>query len=547
MLSNHYDMEAQTVIARFKSALATYQEDLAQTMWNDIPLLQMWCSGRKINFSSEAGIKDMRSISLKELISIFKLALLSRYKNLIDILWVNNPLLQAWYFGMEITLNNNHDLQANTRVITPTELINCFKLTLFSDCQVIALAMWKKNPLLRAWYMGQVISFGNDESGTPIQRSMLPEELIASFNTALSTKGNFIVDIMWKNSSLIQTWYSSKEVSFANNKSGQPIYRTIPPHELISGFNSALANHYRNIVKAIWEKNHLLRNLYTGCRANFDFNELEKPVMLIIPTNEFMNTFNLLLMYRYLSIIKIIWEENALVRAYYSGRNVSFSNDKFGQPTNENIPLDGLIANFENALTCHYPRIINDMWRNNPSLQNAIKAISIEEFQALFQKVISCCAENNKEFVFQYLTIIENIDIVRNALDHIKKTENKKLSKEKLIQISVLETCLTMMMDNRQHNKDIIGLSTSKKQNRREDPEKEQPQKNNQPQIKKPKLNPTADTDEPDCQINSSPTLFAHHFNLPATPEVIPQQSQSTDSVADIDDYVISGWSPKSF
>lgn len=579
--------QAEAIITRFKSALYTRKEDVALNMWNDIPLLQNWysgkdvnfanekqpdvrfillpdlitsfklvlscgylpiikamwhgntmlrewCEGKELNFSDDAEMQVIRSISLDELISIFKLALLNRYNDMIEAIWINSSRLQAWYASEEVNFNDNPSQQPDNHTISPTELISCFQLVLSSDCQMIMRVMWKKNNLLRSWYTGQSTYFGNDQFGQPLHYTILPDELIASFKIALSSRENTIVDAMWNANLLIRKWYCGERVTFANNKSGLPIYRTILPDELTAGFSSILSSTYLTIMYTIWKKNESLRALFCGYVVKYINDELEQSMEFTLAINELTTSFNFILIGRYLPIINEVWGKNALLRAWFSGQEVILGQDKFGQPIKQAIATEELITTFKNALTSRCPHIINDMWKDNVRLQHAIK-INTKESRSLFRKVICCCATNNEEFIFQYLKIID-VTIVCHVLEQLTKLQNKTLSKEKCKQISVLETCLDKMISmNPYHTLALSGAKRSRS-SLDESAQKQSNHKNEQRLLKKTKVAANESNFAP-------PTLFGHHFNLPTTSAAIPQPS-SDYPFAEIDDYLISGWSP---
>ena len=90
----------------------------------------------------EQKIKD-----IDDLINNFKSALSTKTSAVINTMWNNNPLLQAWYRGQPVDFGNNQFPQMRT--ISLVDLISNFKSVLFSKKAVDVLqTMWDGNDRL---------------------------------------------------------------------------------------------------------------------------------------------------------------------------------------------------------------------------------------------------------------------------------------------------------------------------------------------------------------------------------------------------------------
>ena len=160
-------------------------------------------------------------------------------------------------------------------------LISNFKSALPRQKSYVIKAMWDGNPLLRAWYSGQPVNFGNNQSQQPDMRAISLDDLISSFKSALSNQTAYVIKAMWDGNPLLQAWYSGQPVNFGNNQSQQPDMRVISLDDLISNFKSTLSSRTAYVIKAMWDGNPLLRAWYSGQPVNFGNNQSQQPDMRV--------------------------------------------------------------------------------------------------------------------------------------------------------------------------------------------------------------------------------------------------------------------------
>src|SRR5204862_1069736 len=97
---------------------------VSRAMSHGLPFLRSWDSSQQLNFgNNRLGQADMRAISLDDLISHFKSALSSHCKELIKAMWDGNLLLRAWYSGQQVNFGNNRQVGAATCTVCVYDLI----------------------------------------------------------------------------------------------------------------------------------------------------------------------------------------------------------------------------------------------------------------------------------------------------------------------------------------------------------------------------------------------------------------------------------------
>ena len=157
------------------------------------------------------------------LISTFKSTLSGRRSDVTKAMWDENPLLRAWYSGQPVNFGNNQFQQLDMRVISFDELINNFKSALSGRKSDVTKAMWDENPLLRAWYSGQPVNFGNNQFQQPDIRAISLDDLINNFKSALSSRTAYVIKAMWDENPLLQRGIADSQL----------IWATISPNSLI--------------------------------------------------------------------------------------------------------------------------------------------------------------------------------------------------------------------------------------------------------------------------------------------------------------------------
>ena len=570
MESNH---KIDDLISNFKSVLSSRKPYAIKAMWDENPSLQAWYSGQPVNFGNNQS-QQPRVITLDNLINSFKSALSGQTAYIIKAMWDGNSLLRAWYSGQPVNFGNNQSQQPDMRAISLDELINNFKSALSSHAAYIIKAMWDENPLLRAWYSGQQVDFGNHQLQQPDMRTISLDELINNFKSALSSqtpyiskamwdgnvrlhnairelnleqsmslltnvmasckrvKSKFITDYvnwldnartiravlnkkqtsyrnkspslykkdqivllqkrldemsdasqqspsqqsplddlinnfksalsnqkgyviktMWDENPLLREWYSGRPVNFGNNQSQQPDMRTISLDDLIRDFKFVLSSHAAYVIKAMWDENPLLRAWYSGQQVDFGNHQLQRPDMRTISLDELINHFKSVLSSRTAYVIKAMWDGSPLLQAWFSGQPVNFGNNQSQQPDMRTISPDNLISNFKSALSSHCKELIKAMWDGNDILHNAIRHLDLEQSNSLLITVMVSNTSNKNEFIIEYVNWLKNASTIRAVLKEIQTScRNKKPSRYKARQIGILQNRLDEMPDASQQD-----------------------------------------------------------------------------------------------
>ena len=136
--------------------------------------------------------------------------------------------------------------------------------------------------------------------------------------------------------------------------------------------------------------------------------------------------------------INAMWNENPLLRAWYSGQSVNFGNNEFQQPDIRAISIDDLISNFKTVLSSQTAYVINAMWDENDRLHNAIRDFEPWQSKDLLKKVMSY----KSNFITEYVNLLNNASTIREVLEDYR---NKKLSTNIAPKISLLQNRLEML------------------------------------------------------------------------------------------------------
>jgi len=152
-------------------------------------------------------------------------------------------------------------------------------------------------------------------------------------------------------------------------------------------------------------------------------------------------------------LIKAMWDGSPLLRAWFSGQQVSFGNNTFGQPDMRAISLDDLITNFKSALSSRSVDVIKAMWDGNQVLHNAIKSFDFNSKKLLLKKVMGSNKNGKSDFITLYVNWTDDISVIRAVSGAIKTSCKGKTSTYKTNQISLLENRLkNLAADTTQHD-----------------------------------------------------------------------------------------------
>ena len=259
-------------------------------------------------------------------------------------------------------------------------------------------AMWDENPLLRAWYSGQPVNFGNNQSQQPDIRAISLDDLISNFKSALSSQTPYVIKAMWDGNPLLQAWYSGQPVNFGNNQSQQPDMRAISLNDLISNFKSALSSQTPYIIKAMWDGNPLLQAWYSGQPVNFGNNQSQQPDMRAISLDDLISNFKSVLSSQTPYIIKAMWDGNPLLQAWYSGQPVNFGNNQSQQPDMRAISRDDLISNFKSVLSSRNGMSSKPCGIRTIDCIMLLEILSLEQSKSLLKKVMSSRVQKQRDY-----------------------------------------------------------------------------------------------------------------------------------------------------
>ena len=112
----------------------------------------------------------------------------------------NQPLINAAAEISHVTTDfmQTNELDAMEQKIKDMDdLIDNFKVALAKRSSDDIKTMWNGNLLFRAWYCGQPVDFGNNQSQQPDMRVISLVALISNFKSALSSQKSFVSKAMW--------------------------------------------------------------------------------------------------------------------------------------------------------------------------------------------------------------------------------------------------------------------------------------------------------------------------------------------------------------
>lgn len=119
------------------------------------------------------------TISIEDLISDFKAAVVNGHAACAKEIWNNNIPLQFWFSGLSYSFGT-----IQSEVTSLNGALFLFNEVIKSKNDELALGMWDKSPLLRNWYRG-----GNTNTAEQLSCSIKPAELI-NFLSAVEENGN---------------------------------------------------------------------------------------------------------------------------------------------------------------------------------------------------------------------------------------------------------------------------------------------------------------------------------------------------------------------
>ena len=158
----------------------------------------------------------------------------------------------------------------------------------------------------------------------------------------------------------------------------------------------------------------------------------KQPDIRAISLDDLISNFKSVLTSRTAYVIKAMWDENPLLRAWYSGQPVNLGNNQSQQPDMGAISIDDLISNFKFVLTSKMAYVIKAMWDGNDILHNAIRTLDPEQSNPLLMKVMASNTTGKMEFIIEYVNWLKDASTIRAVLKRYKRvveTRNRPITK----------------------------------------------------------------------------------------------------------------------
>jgi len=434
------------------AALKSRDKKKIKLLWGDL-LLRNYFSGQEVNFGT-AEIPDLQTISLEDNIGYFKAALASHHKDTIKAIWDGNAFFRGYFSGQEVNFGT-----AATPVLQTISLkdnIATFKVALASRQLNVIKAMWDCD-LLRDYFSGQEVNFSTAK--TPDLQTISLEDNIGYFKAALASQNRYIIKAMWGGNNLFRNYFSGHAVNFGTAKI--PDFDTISLKDNIAHFKAALASNHKDVIKSMWDGNDFLQNYFSGQRVNF--GTTKTPDFQTISLKENIANFKAALASRHKDTIKAIWDGNDLLRDYFSGQEVNFGTA--GTPDFHTISLKDNIANFKAALASQHKDVIKAIWdgytllkdyssgqavntgaENEPNYQ----IISLKTLCLLIKKVLSSSGSGKSNFIDIFINNISNFTALDSVYDDLKQKGDNSPSIYRKNQLFVLQARMDALREKNQ-------------------------------------------------------------------------------------------------
>lgn len=197
------------------------------------------------------------------------------------------------------------------------EVIAQFRLAAANRDAWLIDAIWGASPSLRAKYLAA--KKDNDLSESDVQ---------VDFAGILESGCDSITKAIWYANPSLLSWYNGKEISISDSR---------------KKFRRALSQGHktgRAMLQSEWANNPRLAQWYAG--HTLDFGKPFASNLQTISLADLVRDFKKILPYRVSNIIDTIWENNALLRAYFSGQEMEAPFGKIDRLSTEDV-IDNLI------------------------------------------------------------------------------------------------------------------------------------------------------------------------------------------------------------
>ena len=184
----------------------------------------------------------------QDFIQRFQAVFSSQCMYLLKKMWNEEPLLIAWYNGNIVNLGTQAAPRWQT--ISATEWATDFKAALSSQTAFLIKAMLNGNPRYADWFSGRTVNLGTENH--PLMNTLPLENVIANFKAALGSGNVAASTAMWNDNLRLQDKFCCRE---EDNGNDTPLAQTV-----FQNFLSALASRNGIVMKTMWAGNQLLQN-----------------------------------------------------------------------------------------------------------------------------------------------------------------------------------------------------------------------------------------------------------------------------------------------
>lgn len=197
-VSEIHSIPLAQLIKDFESLLSIPISKIVNDIWDAMPYIRDWFSGKIVNFGyDEFGKAQTRMISPEESIKNFTGVLKNANPEIIKLIWYGNPTLRDWFNGKRIYLGEGASSKNKRPTISTDNLMAHYKIVLLNRLPEISKLLWDENPVLQSLYRGEKINLGYNRLGALVPYTITNDELLANFKVTLLSNSQFIIDEMW--------------------------------------------------------------------------------------------------------------------------------------------------------------------------------------------------------------------------------------------------------------------------------------------------------------------------------------------------------------
>lgn len=324
----NYKLPIEEVIYNFHAALHGKNFYFVKQIWDNNPNLTPFFYGYEFPVSSlgnniNTDTQLTFQLSVSEIIDCFKIALITKSKELVKYLWDNNPQLVCYFSNKEIssTIDSVNNSQISRKIrVNSQELVTTFKLVLENKNHEIIKTFWDNNIDIRIYFSGKSSAKFDVNTKTIFPIAPLPiSEIVNNFKLALVSKATFIKEFMLNENPYLKEFFIGKPIDPLNSKTS---ILCLTFKEILENFELSLCCNDEEMIQNIWYNNKLLADFFTGKTIEVYEPNLQGELYLckmLLKITKLENIFNLLINNRQNAIINCIWTNHPIFANYYSG------------------------------------------------------------------------------------------------------------------------------------------------------------------------------------------------------------------------------------